>query len=59
MNFGTEEPRNRAFQGTSGFYALLREMRYCQYIELFEIAMAIFFTAYHYHPFHSEPIGLI
>ena len=33
----TEEPRNSAFQGTCGFYALLREMPYCQYIELKEI----------------------
>jgi len=32
----TEEPRNSAFQGTSGFYALLQEMPYCQYIELKE-----------------------
>ena len=29
----TEEPRNSAFQGTSLFYALLREMPYYQYIE--------------------------
>ena len=29
---GTEEPRNSAFQGTCGFYALLREMPYCQYM---------------------------
>ena len=34
----TEEPRNSAFQGTCGFYALLREMPYCQYIELKEKA---------------------
>jgi len=32
----TEEPRNSAFQGTSLFHALLREMPYCQYIELKE-----------------------
>ena len=34
----TEEPRNSAFQGTCGCYALLREMPYCQYIELKEKA---------------------
>ena len=34
----TEEPRNSAFQGTCGFYALLQEMPYCQYIELKENA---------------------
>ena len=32
----TEEPRNSAFQGTYGSYALLREMPYRQYIELKE-----------------------
>ena len=32
----TEEPHNSAFQGTSLFHALLREMSYCQYIELKE-----------------------
>ena len=34
----TEERANSAFQGTCGFYALLREMPYCQYIELKEKA---------------------
>ena len=34
----TEEPRNSAFQGTCGFYALLQEMPHCQYIELIEKA---------------------
>ena len=42
MNCGgiecTEEPRNSAFQGTYGFYVLLREIPYCQYIELKEKA---------------------
>ena len=33
-----EEPQNSEFQGTCGFYALLREMLYCQYIELKEKA---------------------
>ena len=30
----TEEPHNSAFQGTCWFYALSREMPYCQYLEL-------------------------
>ena len=34
----TEEPRNSAFQGICGFYTFLREMPYCQYIELKEKA---------------------
>ena len=39
LPFGyTEEPRNSAFQGTRWFHALLREMPYCQYIELKEKA---------------------
>ena len=36
VNRYTEEPRNSAFQGTCGFYALLRERPYRQYIELNE-----------------------
>ena len=32
----TEEPRNSAFQGICGFYTLLGDMPYCQYIELKE-----------------------
>lgn len=34
----TEEPRYSAFKETSGFYALLQDMLYCQYIELKENA---------------------